>query len=225
MQKRMFVIITIFGLLVGLSALSAQTETPTPTNPQLTPTVRPIELICDLDTLLAQQQALTVQLEAFEAEASGNPGLALDNLFKVGAAYQELALQCGYIPADAAQRPVGTDVERILTLLAEVYGDPINGQVLYNTEFSCAGCHEGENRVGPATEGTYTRVEETRLSDPALAGYTIEQYLVESIVLPGAYIAPDHQNVMPNDFGERISLQELADLVLYLESQDGPSPE
>jgi hypothetical protein len=30
---------------------------------------------------------------------------------------------------------------------------------------------------------------------------------------------------MPNDFGERVSLQELADLVMYLESQDGPSPE
>jgi hypothetical protein len=97
--------------------------------------------------------------------------------------------------------------------------------VLYNTEYGCAGCHEGDNRVAPATEGTYTRAEETRLADPALAGYSVEQYLVESVVLPGDYVVEGYQNVMPHDYGERLTLQELADLIRYLESQDGPSPE
>lgn len=219
--------IVIFIAVVCLSAgmLLAQSETATPGTPEPTATARPVDLTCDLDDLLQRQTALEAQLATFAADAEGNPGLALDNLFKVGAAYQELALECGYIPTDAADRAVGTDVERILLLLNEVHGDPISGQVLYNTEYGCAGCHEGDNRVAPATEGTYTRVEETRLNDPALADYTIKQYLVESIVLPGDYIVPDYQNVMPHDFGERLSLQELADLLLYLESQDGPSPE
>ncbi|MBZ0289772.1 MAG: cytochrome c [Anaerolineae bacterium] len=219
-------------LLIGLTSISAgiivaQTETPAPTtDPTIpTPTVRPVDLACDLETLRAQQQTLAEQLATFDPDAEANPGLALDNLFKVGAAYQELALQCGYIPADAATRTVGTDMERILTTLEEINGDPINGQVLYNGELGCASCHEGENRVAPATEGTYTRIEEIRLNDPKLAGYTIEQYLVESIVQPGHYLVPGFQPIMSSNFGERLTAQELADLVLYLESQDGPSPE
>jgi mono/diheme cytochrome c family protein len=221
-------LIVLVGLMtISLGIMLAQTETPSPTpDPNIpTPTVRPVDLACDLDTLRAEQQTLADQLATFDPDAESNPGLALDNLFKVGAAYQELALQCGYIPADAATRTVGTDVERILTTLQDINGDPINGQVLYNGDLGCAGCHEGDNHVGPATEGTYTRIEETRLNDPALAGYTIEQYIVESIVQPGQYVVPGHQNIMPTNFGDRLTAQEMADLLLFLESQDGPSPE
>jgi hypothetical protein len=53
----------------------------------------------------------------------------------------------------------------------------------------------------------------------------VTQYLVESIVQPGHYIAPGYDNVMPNNFGDRLTLQDLADLLIFLESQDGPSPE
>jgi mono/diheme cytochrome c family protein len=224
-QKTITTLLLILGsLLTGVAILFAQTETPTiPAQP--TSTVRPVDLACDLNELLAQQKVLAAQLDSFTDETGSDPGLALDNLFKVGAAYQELALNCGYIPADAATRSVGTDVERILATLQDISGDPLNGQVLYNGEFGCSGCHEGDNHVGPATEGTYTRIEETRLKDPALAGYTPEQYIVESIVDPGHYVVPDHQNIMPSDFGKRLTAQELADLLIYLQSQDGPSPE
>jgi hypothetical protein len=220
-SKRIAKITICFGLLL-LSAgiLLAQIETPAPEPSLPTATIRPVELTCDPNVLLEEQQGLTVQLENFGDDSEANPGLALDNLFKVGAAYQELALRCGYIPADVAARPVGTDVERILTVLAELSADPISGQVLYNTEYGCAGCHEGENRVAPPTEGTYTRIEETRLNDPALEDYTPEQFIVESIVSPGQYVAPGYQNIMPHDFGERLTAQEFADLVIFLESQD-----
>lgn len=220
-STRLVVPLMVVGvMLMGGGLLSAQNETPTPDPLQPTPTVRPLDLACDVDTLLEQQATLTAQLESFDQDAGANPGLALDNLFKTGAAYQELALACGYIPADAATRAVGSDVERILTTLEEINGDPLNGQLIYNGEYGCAGCHEGENRVAPATEGTLTRIEETRLNDPALEGYTVEQYLIESIVQPGHYVAPGYQNIMSNNFGERITAQELADMVLFLESQD-----
>jgi hypothetical protein len=220
-QTRLVITLIFIGLLLmGGGLLSAQNETPTPDPLQPTPTVRPVDLVCDIDSLLEQQATLTAQLDSFDQETGDNPGLALDNLFKVGAAYQELALACGYIPADAATRAVGTDVERILTTLAEINGDPLNGQLIYNGEYGCATCHEGENRVAPATEGTLTRIEETRLNDPALEGYTVEQYLVESIVQPGHYVVPAYQNIMSNNFGERLTAQELADLILFLESQD-----
>jgi mono/diheme cytochrome c family protein len=211
-------------LLLTAGLMLAQTETPVPAPLPTTPP-RPVDLVCDLQALLDQQQALQAQLASFEADAGANPGLALDNLFKVGAAYQELALACGYIPPDFADRTVGQDIDRILELLPEVFGDPINGQLLYNDTYGCAACHQGESPVGPATEGTYTRVDEVRLALPEFAGYTVTQYLVESIVHSDAYVVPDHTNVMPRFYGDQLSLQELADLVAYLESQDGPSPE
>ncbi|MBC8170880.1 MAG: SH3 domain-containing protein [Anaerolineae bacterium] len=220
-QTRVVVTLILIGLLLmGGGLLSAQSETPTPDPLQPTPTVRPLDLACDVDALLQQQATLTAQLGSFDQDAGANPGLALETLFKTGAAYQELALACGYIPADAATRAVGSDVERILTTLAEIDGDPLNGQLIYNGEYGCASCHEGANRVAPSTEGTLTRIEETRLNDPALEGYTVAQYLIESIVQPGHYVAPGYQNIMSNNFGERLTAQELADMLLFLESQD-----
>lgn len=208
-------------VLLSFFFLTAQTmPTPTPS-----PTPRPVDLTCDLLELQQKQAELNTLLATFESDSESNPGVALDNLFKVGAAYQELALNCGYIPADIATRFVGTDVERILSTLGEVFGDPINGQALYNGELGCSGCHVSTTNVAPPTEGTYTRVLDERVHDPLLADYTPEHYLIESIVLPGNYVVEGYTNVMSNNFGERLTLQDLADLIAYLESQDGPSPE
>jgi mono/diheme cytochrome c family protein len=114
-------------------------------------------------------------------------------------------------------------VDTVMTEMQSMIGDPNNGQVLYNGALGCAACHS--TAVAPTTDGTFTRVNETRLQDPALAGYTAEHYLIESILVPNAYVAPGFvANAMPQDFGERINAQELLDLVAYLESQDGPDP-
>lgn len=213
----------IICLMSGGVLLAQPTPTPTPAGPTATP--QPVELACDAAELLRQQLELAALLNELKLDNPDAAGVALDNLFNVGAAYQELALNCGYIPADAATRTVGTDVERILNTLETVYGDPLNGQILYDGDLGCAGCHISESKIAPPTEGTYTRVEEIRLADAALVDYTIRQYLVESIVQPAHYLVPNYQNIMLNNFGERITLQELADLVAFLESQDGPSPE
>jgi len=209
------------GLLLAQDATATQTPAQAATLPPPLPTPIPIEeLTCNLEYLLNLQSDLALALTNFGENVQDDPAQELAALFRVGEVYQQLALECGYIPPDAAARVVGTDIARILTTLETISGDPLNGQVLYNGEYGCAGCHEGANRVAPATEGTFTRVEDTRLTDPALAGYSAEQYLIESIVQPGHYVAPGHQNIMPNNFGERLTAQELADLLLFLESQD-----
>jgi len=228
LKKTLFKIITVslLTLLLGIGLLAAQSEpTPTPA-PTEAATPEPVTLACDLKELQQKQAELADSLQTFSDDAGDNAGVALDNLFKVGAAYQQLALDCGYIPADAASRAVGTDVERILNTLSKVTGDPLNGQLLYNGDFACASCHEtGGGVVAPHTEGTYSRIEDTRLNDPLLAGYTPEQYIVESIVQPAHYVVPGYNPVMPSDFGSRLTLQDLADLITFIESQDGPSPE
>jgi mono/diheme cytochrome c family protein len=128
--------------------------------------------------------------------------------------------------ADVTSRRADIDVawERITQELGDVVGDPNNGQTLYNGSMACSACHANV-AVAPPTEGTWTRVNETRLNDPALAGYTPEHYVIESIIAPNAYIAPNYPaNAMPNNFGERLNMQMLADLLAYIQSQDGEDP-
>lgn len=113
---------------------------------------------------------------------------------------------------------VGTDVPTIVANLATVTGDPQRGQTLYNGALGCAGCHLA-GQVAPATEGTWTRVVNERLA--ATGAATGEEYIAHSIVLPNDYIVSGFTpGVMPQNFGDRLPLQDLADLVAYLKSQD-----
>lgn len=185
------------------------------------------EVTCTPAELARQQAALADALAAAAEQIKADPYAALAAWFETGAAAQDAALNCGYIPPDVATRAVGDDVPRILNLLDEVSADPLNGQLLYNSDtLACYGCHVAQaGEAAPALDGTYTRVEETRLLDPALVEYSITQYLIESIVHPMEYVVPNYSAVMPTDYGQRLSLQDLADLLAYLESQDGASPE
>lgn len=193
---------------------------------------------------LAQQQATFAEFLTPDFEADSEQALA--NLFRLGAAYQEMALRCGYLPTEPEvdviveqaldyaslgaliqAQSVGDDVESILIELEEFVGDPLNGQLLYNglepalggAVLGCSGCHEN-SEVAPITEGTWTRVHDVRLLLPELEEYTVTQYLVESIVHPEAYLVPDYQGVMPNIYGSQLTTQQLADIVAYLDSQD-----
>jgi mono/diheme cytochrome c family protein len=131
--------------------------------------------------------------------------------------------------------PVGVDVAAITAQLAEVTGDPARGDALYHGTttatlggvLGCQGCQLQEGAgTGPQTVGTWTRVTDERLTLPQYAGFTPEQYLVESIVAPGAYIVPTGcagggcSNVMVANFGERLTIQDLADIIAYLETMN-----
>lgn len=120
---------------------------------------------------------------------------------------------------------INETMAQVLTDLAGVSGDPNNGQALYNGALACSGCHNVA-AVAPPVDGTLTRTENTRLNAPELAGYTVDQYLVESIIVPNAYVAPPAYaaNTMPQDFGTKLTAQDLADLMAYLRSQDGDDP-
>ena len=198
---------------------------------------------CAADTLARQQDTLAQFLQP-DFALDSEQGIA--NLFRLGAAYQTLALDCGYVPNEAetalmlehvlafvslddllAAQAVGDDVEGILLELASYVGDPLNGQLIYNgmepvlggAALGCAGCHENE-AVAPLTAGTWTRIEERRLRQPEFAEYEHRQYLVESIVQPAVYIVPDYAAAMPGIYGNQLTAQQLADLVAYLDSQD-----
>ncbi len=198
---------------------------------------------CDAPALTRQQETLASYLTL---DFANDGSLALANLFRLGALYQSMALDCGYAPNQAevavmldralayaslddliAAQSVGVDVGDILDQLDEVYGDPLTGQLLYNglepalggAPLGCAGCHENE-AIAPLTAGTWTRINDVRLNLRQFADYSQRQFLVESIVRPMDYITPDYAQVMPEFYGSQLTVQQLADLVAFLDSQD-----
>ncbi|HZS11063.1 MAG TPA: hypothetical protein VFA38_02355 [Nitrospirales bacterium] len=90
----------------------------------------------------------------------------------------------------------------------------------------CPVCHTipgiqgAEGRVGPklvlGTNGP------KRLADPTYHGAakTVREYIIESILKPGAYVVPGYPaGAMPKWYGEKISAGALESIANYLESQ------
>lgn len=193
---------------------------------------------------LQQQQEVFASLLTFDWE--NTPDQSKANLFRLAAQYQQIAVNCGYQPTEQeinalidftlavtdietilAAQGVGNDVDAILVELESVTGDSFNGQLLYNgidpgvdgNALGCAGCHNGE--TAPLTDATWTRVVLERLNEEQFEGYTPERYIVESIVQPDVHIVDGYNaNLMPPNFGSRIDIQQMADLIAYLRSQD-----
>ncbi|MCY4145448.1 MAG: hypothetical protein OXE95_13250 [Chloroflexi bacterium] len=198
---------------------------------------------CSAEELTRQQQTVA---EFLPLDFATDHTQAVANLYRLGALYQSMALYCEYSPNAVevnamleraleyasldeliAAQSVGRDVAAIMLELAEVYGDPLAGQQLYNgtqpalggVMLGCSGCHDNA-ATAPLTTSAWTRVNEIRLPLPQFAGYDERRYLVESIVQPSAYIAPGYVDVMPEFYAGQLTTQQLADLVAYLESQD-----
>lgn len=104
---------------------------------------------------------------------------------------------------------IGTDLETPLPA-----GDPANGAILF-TEQGCTACHslDGTRLVGPSLQGIGQRAASRK------AGYEAELYVRESILLPCEVVVEGFTCVMPQDFGERLTAQNLADLIAYLLEQ------
>jgi len=144
----------------------------------------------------------------------------LEDLARVSQ-YAKLHADANLISADAeatsSEMPDSSDgPPQIVNEVMALTGDASRGQELYTSE-GCSGCHLN-GAVGPITAGTWTRVQEERLTEPQFEDYTVEWYLIESIVNPNAYLSPGYQPVMPQNFGD-LPAQDLADILAYLESQ------
>ena len=132
-------------------------------------------------------------------------------------------LSDGSVPGIPQPDPAGDDPERILARWAEqeIEGSAGNGAILYDTKFGCTSCHR-DGASAPDTIGTWTRVLNERLTEAQFAGYSAERYVIESIVLPAAYVVDTYSSgVMPADFGTRqMTDQQLADVIAFLKTQE-----
>lgn len=124
--------------------------------------------------------------------------------------------------------PIGTDVDEIMTQLADVEGDPVHGEAIYTSVerpqiptasvLGCSGCHVN-GAAAPDTVLQWELINTERLNEPQFAGYTAEQYIVESIVQPSAYVVDGYvAGTMPQTFGDSLSIQDLADIIAYIRS-------
>lgn len=120
-------------------------------------------------------------------------------------------------PPLAPGMAVGYDITRELP-----EGDAELGEQLVNSSLGCSACHILAP-VGPlwAAEGERAGLgvrAATILADPLYSGSasSAEQYLFESVVLPNAHTIEAFQQVMPLTYGDRITPQEMADLIAYM---------
>lgn len=88
------------------------------------------------------------------------------------------------------------------------------GRQVYG-ELGCGSCHEAGlvnlwRPVGPPLDHVGTVAGGRR------PGVRADEYLRQSIVDPGSYVLPGYPDSMPRGLGDRISAEDLADLVQYL---------
>jgi mono/diheme cytochrome c family protein len=96
-------------------------------------------------------------------------------------------------------------------------GDAASGESLFWGEAACYACHSlepGETGAGPSLAGVAGRTATAR------PDMTAEAYILESIIDPDAHIAAGfNSGIMPPNFGQRLSPQQLADLAAFLMTQ------
>ncbi len=80
---------------------------------------------------------------------------------------------------------------------------------------TCAACHGEDDGAGPGFAGMAGRAATRE------AGKTAEEYLHESIVDPSAYVVDGFADIMPKEFADQFSDQELKALVAYIMADSG----
>jgi len=121
------------------------------------------------------------------------------------------------VPTAPSGPPVGADITKELPT-----GDPANGEAL-SLSLGCQACHV-TTPTGPAwpPSGDQPGIGEraaTRIAQPDYTGKaaTPEQYLFESIAQPNAFIVSGFaEGVMPGNYAETLTDQDMADLIAYL---------
>lgn len=88
------------------------------------------------------------------------------------------------------------------------------------TSTGCLACHTTDGTIGVGS--TWKGLAGS--SRPLDTGVTVEaddEYLTTSIIDPGAEVVAGFDNVMPPDYGEQLTDQEVSDLVEYIKSLSG----
>ncbi len=101
---------------------------------------------------------------------------------------------------------------------SEVLGNPVARGEKWSKEAGCLACHsvDGTALVGPSWLGVFGK-EETMTNG---ATVTIdENYLLKSILEPNSQVVQGYPaNVMPADYGDRLTLEQIQDIIEFIKS-------
>jgi len=95
-------------------------------------------------------------------------------------------------------------------------GDPAVGEEIFETGggsgVPCLACHAFDDTplVGPSLRAI------GEIASSRVEGVSAEEYLRQSIINPGGYIVEGYSNSMNQDYGEKLTEDEINDLVAYL---------
>jgi len=101
-------------------------------------------------------------------------------------------------------------------------GNAQNGQTLFAAQ-GCSACHSlkpDEKIVGPSLSGIGQRsADRIKAADYKGKATTGELYVKESVLNPSAYIVPGFPDAMLKDYAQKLSAQQLADIIAFLQTQ------
>lgn len=141
--------------------------------------------------------------------------LALALLVVVAGALIVAIVSLRPMPKTIATEPVSSASyrARVDTLLGDAH--PEDAEALVQ-QYGCTVCHrEGAaNGIAPSWVGIAGRAAMRRPPMPA------DAYLYESIINPSAYVVDGYADLMPQNFAERLSDQDLGDIIAYLLTPD-----
>lgn len=153
------------------------------------------------------------------SEAFGGPLRLdqIDNLVAFIMNWESRAMASGQ-PTEAAGQMMGQDISVQLPA-----GNADAGKALTEGALGCAACHvlaeigppwAGNDTMDPLAIRAATRFQQSDYTGNASSE---EQYLLESVIQPQIFIVQGFDQVqMPADFGDRITLQNMADLLAYM---------
>jgi cytochrome c553 len=120
-----------------------------------------------------------------------------------------LVLACILGACASGEQPPGTPV-------ALPPGDATHGAELFTQSVNgappCSTCHQLDDStvVGPGMKGYGSR------AGGRVSGEDAEQYTQESITHPASFVVSGFANAMYNQYGSKLSPQDIADLTAYL---------
>lgn len=157
---------------------------------------------------------LLLALSACGINTSGEPKIVQER--EIGAAPTRALvlptpmLQLNTTPpaAEVAPPAASTPAEPVVLSDEVAAADYDLGMQTYLAE--CAACHGAASGAGPSLavikDEAVSRVE----------GLSPEEYVRQSIVDPGAYLVADYPDIMPKDYGERLSGEQINGLVRFI---------
>ncbi|MCZ7541484.1 MAG: cytochrome c [Anaerolineae bacterium] len=74
----------------------------------------------------------------------------------------------------------------------------------------CAACHGAADGAGPSLTAMRDR------APTVVAGLSAQDYIRQSIVEPGAFVVEGYQDIMPKDYGETLTAEEINGLITFI---------